>query len=327
MHTRWQPLLGFVILAAVYLIGAEPAAAPAFSEWNAPVLVPNVSSASSDEAPAVSKDGRSLYFGSNRPGGFGGQDLWVSQRPSAQDPWGPPINLGAAINTNGIENVPAFSADGHWMFFNSDRPGGTGLTDLWVSYRRHTHDDFDWEPPINLGPEINSPALDLGPSYFEGELEDGDAFILLFFGSTRPGGPGLGDLYESSRNPDGSFGPARLLPELSSPSTEQRPSIRRDGLEIYFFSNRPEGSGGFDLWVARRETLSQVWSTPENLGAVVNGSSNDLQPYIAPHGQELYFASNRPGGPGLNDLYVVTRTKAQNHGRTRERLEWRQASR
>lgn len=325
MRTRWKALLSLVMLVVMYLSGPGPAASAKFSAWSTPVLVSNVNSEFADEGPAISRNGRSLYFGSSRPGGHGGLDLWVSQRRSVRNPWGPPVNLGATVNTSAIENVPAFSPDGHWMFFNSDRAGGSGLADLCVSYRRNTRDDFSWGAPVNLGPQINSPAFDLGPSFLasgnheeddeEGEQEEeeneaeDDGLHLLFFGSNRPGGPGLSDLYVSSRNSDGSFGPPALLPELSSPFNDQRPSIRADGLEIFFFSNRPESAGGSDLWVATRDTLLQVWNTPENLGPVVNGPSNDIQPYVASRGQSLYFASNRPGGPGLTDLYVTTRSR------------------
>ena len=74
--------------------------------------------------PELSKDELSLYFSSNRPGPFGGEDVWVSQRASREDPWGPAVNLGAAINTEFNERAPALSRDGHWLFFASTRPGG-----------------------------------------------------------------------------------------------------------------------------------------------------------------------------------------------------------
>ena len=207
------------------------------------------------------------------------------------------------------------------MFFNSDRPGGYGSLDVWASYRRHIHDDFGWTPPINLGPNINTAGLDAGASYLLADDQDDEVkrddepdeekggLPLLFFGSDRPGGLGQVDLYVSTKESNGVFGPPTLLSELSSPSNDQRPSIRRDGLEIVFYSGRPGGVGGNDLWVSTRETLSQVWNTPVNLGSVVNSTANDFHPSISPDGQTLYFASDRPGGPGLMDLYMTTRTK------------------
>jgi Tol biopolymer transport system component len=317
--TRLKITLVLTSFALIAFPGRPPIAAPKFSEWSAPVIVPNVNSEFSEVGPGISRDGRSLYFGSDRPGGFGNVDLWVSQRARVTDPWGPPVNLGATINTAAAELVPAFSRDGHWMFFSSDRPGGHGGLDVWASFRRNVHDDFAWRTPVNLGANVNTSGLDAGASYFQtdnqdddGQAEDNeekDGLAMIFFNSDRPGGMGLVDLYVTTKNSNGTFGPPTLLSELNSPFNDQRPTIRSDGLEIFFFSNRPGGMGGADLWVATRETLDQVWSTPENLGPIVNGPSNDFHPFIASNGQTLYFASARPGGPGLNDLYMTTRTK------------------
>jgi hypothetical protein len=331
MGIRWKLLFAFVTIVVAYLSGAGPVAAPKFSDWGPPELVPNVNSAVDDFGPAISRDGRSLYFTSTRSGGFGLQDIWVSHRARVKDPWGTPVNLGPAINTTANEGVPAFSRDGHWIFFNSARPGGFGANDLWVSYRRHTHDDFGWGPPVNLGPNINSSFVEAGAGYFanrepdndddgdfdESADDDEDGVALLFFNSTRPPGSATNaELYVSPQHSDGSFGLPTLLSELNSPCNEQRPSIRSDGLEIFFFSNRPVAGGATcaidtDLWVATRDTLSQVWNTPENVGPVVNGASNEQQPYLSSDGRTLYFASNRPGGLGLLDLYMTTRNKGK----------------
>jgi Tol biopolymer transport system component len=268
-----------------------------------------VNSPFNDLGPGISKDGQSLYFSSDRPGGFGGADLWVTQRDSTTDSWGPAVNLGPTINTAAAELVPAFSRDGHWMYFNSDRPGGYGGLDVWASYRPNTHDDFGWTTPVNLGTNINRAGLDAGASYLANDDQDGDDGALLFFGSDRPGGLGLVDLYVSAKDSSGTFGPPTLLAELNSPSNDQRPTIRHDGLEIFFYSSRAGGIGANDLWVSTRETVNQIWSTPENLGPVVNSVANEFHPAISSDGQTLYLASSRPGGPGMNDLYMTTRTK------------------
>jgi hypothetical protein len=298
-----------ICLLIVVLPTSQPGAAPKFSNWGVPTnLGPTINSSFDDFGPAISKDGLSLYFTSNRPGGFGNSfDIWFSQRPTKDDAWGPPVNLGAVINTEASENVPALSRDGHWLFFNSSRAGGFGgAQDIWASWRVHTHDDFGWEPPINLGAGVNSVFVDVNPSYFE---NDKGGAPLLFFTSNRPGAAGF-DMYVSQLAPNGLFGPATLVPELSSPAQEQRPSVRFDGLEIFFHSDRP-GSVGNDLWVSTRGRVIDPWSTPVNLGPTVNTASSDQQPYIAADRQTLFMASNRPGGVGRLDLYVTTRTKSE----------------
>ena len=110
---------------AIILVWAFTASSRAqkYSDWSAPInLGPTVNSTSMDRGPAISKDGLSLYFASSRPDGFGGEDIYVSQRESQDSEWGPPANLGPIINTSFNESVPAFSRDGHLLFFSSNQP-------------------------------------------------------------------------------------------------------------------------------------------------------------------------------------------------------------
>jgi Tol biopolymer transport system component len=269
-------------------------------------LGPVVNSAGNDVGVAVSKDGLSLYFNSNRPGTLGQSDIYVSQRASVDDPWGAPVNLGPTINGTANDTTPAFSRDGHWMFFSSTRSGGYGATDVYASWREHVHDDFGWQTPVNLGPNINSASNDQQPAYFEND--DGGA-PQLFVSSDRPGGLGGTDLYQSELQPDGSWGPLTDITELNSTANEGRPSLSHDGLDIYFFSNRPGGQGGNDIWVATRGSVDAPWSTPVNLGPAVNTSANDQAPDISSDGETLFFCSDHAGGSGALDLWMSTRTK------------------
>ena len=295
------------------VMAQEPSAhAQKYSDWSTPInLGAAINSTASDQGPAISKDGLSLYFHSNRSGGVGGFDMYVSQRPSAADPWGSPMNLGPTVNTTFDEGNPAFSRDGHLLFFQSIRPGGLGGIDLWVSRREHTHDDFDWEPAVNLGPGVNSTADDNAPSYFENDELN---VVQLYFVSSRPGGFGGQDIYLSNQMLDGSFGPAALVSALSSPSTDSRPSIRHDGLEIFFQSNRPGSFGtALDLWVATRESALDDWSGVVNLGSAINTASIENNANLSSDRLTLFFSSDRPGGFGGLDLYMSTRTKLRGH--------------
>jgi hypothetical protein len=281
-------------------------AAPKFSNWTTPTnLGCQVNSTFGEQAPAISKDGLSLYFGANRPGGLGATDIWVSQRASVHNPWGPPLNLGAIVNTPGVDNVPALSRDGHLLFFNSDRVGTSGGAAIWASYRENPRDDFGWQTPVNLGPGVDSPGFELGAAFFEND-DVGAPF--LFFGRGLTG-PTDTDIYMSELQTNGTFGEAVLIPELSSAQADQRPSVRFDGLEMFLASDRVGSLGLNDLWVSTRESVFHPWRTPTNLGPTINGASGDTQPYIAADRLTLYFSSNRPGGCGGFDLYVTTRTK------------------
>ena len=300
MTTRLLLAAGGVVL----LLVSNPAAAPDYSEWSAPVnLGALVNSAAADAGVAVSKKGTSLYFNSNRLGGVGGNDIWVSQRDSPDDPWGLPVNLGAVVNAPGLDASPALSRDEHWLFFQSIRPGGLGGIDVWASYREHVHDDFGWQTPVNLL-LVNSASDETVGGYF---ANDGGR-PQLYISSNRPGGQGLQDVYVSEELLDGSFNIPSLVPELNSSLADPGAMIRFDGLEAFVYSTRP-GVGATDMWVARRASVLDAWSTPQNLGTPLNSTLIDQRPYIAADRKTLYFASDRPGGLGGLDLYVTTRGK------------------
>jgi len=296
-------------LAAIFLSGTAFAERK-YSDWGPAVSLGTandcgvINTAASETGPAISKDGLSLYFGSTRPGGVGNTDLYVARRTSPDAAWGVPANLGTVVNSSAIDNVPSLSRDGHWLFFNSSRPDGFGGVDIWVSYRAHVHDDFAWEEPRNLGPGVNSALFDAGASYFENE--DGSAPQLYF---NRGLATGVGnDIMVSELQADGTFGPATVVPGINSTTaSDQRASIRYDGLEMFFYSNR---DGTNDIWVTTRNSVNDAWSTPVKLGEQINtASTNEITPHISPDGLTLFFSSDRPGGCGGNDLYMSTRTR------------------
>jgi len=299
-----------------------------FGPWSTPRnLGAVVNTRFDDNHPAISKNGLSLYISSNRPGGVNGtgfQEIWVSQRASLDAPWGAPVNLDAfnsvpVINSIGsLTSVPSFSADGHQLFFGSTRPGGLGGSDLYVSRRTNKHDDFGWQEPVNLGPFINSPEDDTALTYFEDE-ETG--IISAYITTTRPGGPpgsaaGSFHIWVSTLGDDGSFGPAVLVPELSSSDGETRTAIRRDGLEFFLSTTRPNGRiGTNDIFVSTRDSTLDPWSTPVGLGRPVNYPGLVTgAPALSWDGTTLFFYStNRPDGFGGRDLYMTTRRKLGEH--------------
>ena len=297
-------------LAGISLVIAftmDSTAAQKFWDWSPPVnLGPVVNSGFQETFPVISKNGRSLYFSSSRPG-VGGLDIWVSQRANVDEPWGEPKILGSNVNTASNEDSAALSRDGHWLFFASNRPGGLGGLDLWVCWRAHTNDDFGWLPAVHLGEGINTAATDAGASFLE---NDDIGIPTLYFGSNRAGGLGQIDIYMSRLTPEGSWGPASLVSELSGPLQDIRPYIRRDGLEIVFNSNRPGGlAGSPDLWFSTRTAVDGIWQPPMNGGPAVNSETFDGFPSLSPDGRVLYFTSDRPGGSGATDIWMSTRSK------------------
>jgi beta-lactamase regulating signal transducer with metallopeptidase domain len=107
---------------------------------------------------------------------------------------------------------------------------------------------------------------------------------------------------------DFEFGaPVNLGPSINTSSGETLDCFSSDGLEMYLDSNRSGGYGGWDLWVAKRETIDDAWSTPVNLGPLVNSGSHDWTAYISADGLELYYSSGRSGGYGSWDIWVTRR--------------------
>ncbi|MDH5656987.1 MAG: hypothetical protein OEZ34_13820, partial [Spirochaetia bacterium] len=100
--------------------------------WTAPSHLNTVNSHFDDRMPAVSQDGNHLYFSSNRPGGYGGSDIWYSVRNVSTGVWEPAVNAGESVNSSYNEISPSVSEDG-MLFFSSDRPAGFGHYDLYYS--------------------------------------------------------------------------------------------------------------------------------------------------------------------------------------------------
>src|SRR5207237_8248408 len=111
-------------------------------------------------------------------------------------------------------------------------------------------DDFGCDTPVYLRLTVNSLFDEFRPSGFETEGTDD---LTFYFTSNRPGGLGGYDIYTTKTAPDGTFLPPAVVRELSSPADDQFPTVsRRDGLEIFFTSNRPGGLGNFDIWTAKQ---------------------------------------------------------------------------
>jgi Tol biopolymer transport system component len=306
-------------IALVLTVALAATAYPEFTDWSSPTnLGPPVNTTDVEQAPFLSKRGLSLYFGRVSADGFGGLDIWVSQRASTNSHWETPENLGPSVNTAAIENGPALSLDEHSLYFNSNRSGGFGGNDLYVSRRHNKRDPLGWESPVNLGSNINSSAEDTSPTFFEDEAT---GIITMYLDSNRPG-KGDSDIYASTILPDGTFTPAVLVEELSSSFSDRGPVVRRDGLEVFLQSDRPGPGrvGQIDLMVSTRATTSDPWSTPVYLGSIVNSPFIDGAPALSFDGTALYFHSTRNSpdatgpclpnlGPCVFDLYVAARAK------------------
>jgi hypothetical protein len=111
-----------------------------------------------ESTPSISADGKTLFFSSSRPGGFGGKDIWLT-RLNDKNKWTEPVNLGSVINTAGDEMSPFIHFDGKTLYFASDGRVGMGGFDLFVT---RMNDDSTWTEPKNLGYPINTYNDEMG---------------------------------------------------------------------------------------------------------------------------------------------------------------------
>jgi WD40-like Beta Propeller Repeat len=259
-----------------------------------------------DGCPIQSPDGLSLYMASNRPGGQGLLDIWVSNRESTGDPWGAPKNLGAPVNSAADDFCPTPVRGGGLFFVSREANAGScGLGDIYFTRNNPAK---GWTEPRNLGCAPGGPntALDeQGPSYVENEDDEG----FLYFSSSSAVVPG--DIYVSPRLSGWNFGgsvPAAGLNDVAA--NDIQPNVRKDGLEVVFSSNRAGGLGGQDIWIATRASFDAPWSTAVNAGAAINTAVGETRPSLSKNARQLLFG-RAPGPEGIGDIYVSTRT-AQN---------------
>ncbi|WP_411282273.1 TolB family protein [Gemmatimonas sp.] len=289
----------------------SPWAAPAlstaatWSAWSSAVPLSELNTPGATEGcPNVVRSGQVLYFASNRPGGYGALDLYVSYWESSAKQWGPALNLGPEINTAWNEQCPLVLQSGRRLVFVSNRPGGVGGLDLWITRQPNLRDAVSWETPSNLT-AANSSLNDFGPGSYE---ENGRT--VLYFNSNRLGGAGQQDIYVSTEQRDDSWSTAVPAMGLNTALQEEFPALTGNGLEIFFASNRPGTFGGLDLWHATRASTAAAWTTPVNLGPLVNGPLAEGRSSVSWNGTTLIFHSNRAGSV---DLFETTRSRSGPH--------------
>ncbi len=291
-------LIGTITGGGLVLAVAAGVAALGLGSWSTPVSVESIpgtsgslNTAALEGCPFVAQRGDVLYFASNREDGVD-LDIYASHR-TVDGGWGAPIYF-SEVNTAADEICPMAHRNGKTFLFISNRAGGQGGADI---YATRLHTTLGWSAPTNLGAPINSSGDEFSPSLTDTEL---------YFSSTRSGGLGGGDIYVAPFD-GAAFGVPVLAASLSSAANDFRPNVRRDGLEIFFDSNRAGGLGGLDIWTSTRASTWDPWSPPTNLGATVNSPVNDLRASLSWNGRTMYFGSVRAGGEGSMDLYAVFR--------------------
>lgn len=257
-------------------------------------------------AQYISADGHYLFFQrcDNRSiNGWegGGCDLYFSYTDSTGRGWVQPVPFGYTINTVKYEGMPSLSSDNRELFFVSDREGGYGGKDIWVSEFKNGL----WQLPQNLGPEINTPFDESAPYI----APDNNT---LYFTSNGLPGMGGNDIYMSRRNANGIWQqPVNLGYPINTEYEEVSFCISAGGAKGYMASDRPGGYGNMDLYEValphelRPEPFTYV------VGATYDSLSKDRITYAqiewddTVNGEPVYqFQSNRGDGSFMSAIPV-----------------------
>lgn len=197
----------------------------------------SINTASNEGAQNVSQDGRWLIFtGCNFPDGRGSCDLYLSEL--TPNGWSQPQNLGNSVNTEAWESAPSLSPDKHDLYFASNRAGGYGNSDIYVS---HLMPDGNWSEPENAGPQINTSGNESCP------FIHADNQTLYF---TSDGHPGYGgdDLFVARKKNGKWEEPANLGYPINTIENEGSLVVSADGGTAYYASDRSDSRGGLDLY-------------------------------------------------------------------------------
>jgi len=282
-----------ILTATLVVLSSEPAFAQ--KTWSdRAVNLEKLNSPYSDVAPIVSADGNTLYFTSDRPGGKGGQDFWVSRRVGGE--WGVPENI-SELNTSKNEGPDTITADGSTMYYTgcNRRPDGSDKCDIYVA---HKGPDGKWRPGENIGPPINT-------DYEEANATVSPDGNRLIFASDRPGGLGGYDLWISRRAPDGSWSePKNLGSPVNTSMWEGVAFWHSDGVTVYFSSNGHGGFGNADIFQTQLNPDGS-WAEPVNMGGLINSPYNDIYFSVPAAGDLAYFSSSAEEGFGREDLYAI----------------------
>lgn len=263
---------------------------------------PIINSEYPDFSPVISLDGNALFFTSRRirpdssnigvidpMAGLPYENIYVSykdRRGEWQQP--EPLNIDPLVGHLASVNV---SADGQTLFIYRDDDGDGNL------YQSDLVGE-QWTEPVRMGSDINSKAWETHGAI----TADGNTF---YFVSDRSGGLGGRDIYRVVRLPDGKWSKAQNLGNVvNTPYSEDAVFIHPDGRTLYFSSTGHNTMGGFDIFTTELQD-DGTWTTPVNIGYPLNTVDDDIYFVTSADGRLGYFSSDKIGGYGEKDIYIV----------------------
>ena len=197
----------------------------------------NVNTDDNEGASAMDAQGNFLFVTAcNRMDGYGSCDIYYSVKQN--NTWTAPQGIGKPVNTGAWEAQPSFSSDGSALYFASNRPGGFGGRDIWVSY---LDTNMKLSEPKNLGPNINTKYDDQCP-FIHADNQT------LYFTSNGWPGMGNGDIYISRKTDTGWTKAVNIGYPINTENDDNGMTVSFDGKTAFLSSSRAGGFGGLDLY-------------------------------------------------------------------------------
>jgi len=212
-------------------------------------------------------------------------------------------NLGSSVNSQYHEYGIAINADASVMMFTSRRPGNIGglidpiTNDFFEDIYMSEKTNGTWSHAQNLGPPVNDESHNACLSLSNDGME-----LFVFKGNERT----LGDIYTTNRYKGTWSKPKELGKHINTKYHESSASLSPDRRKLYFVSEKPEGYGGRDIYVAVWDSKKKEFGEPTNLGSVINTEYDEEGVFIHPDGKTLYFSSEGHNTMGDFDIFVST---------------------
>lgn len=211
-----------------------------------------------------------------------------------------PENMGAAVNSQYDEYLPALTADGKTLIFTRRMPRkatSTCNTPEEEDFYKSVFENGKWQKAQRMNEPLNSTDNE------GAQCVSQDGRIMIFTACERRDGAGRCDLYQCLWHGDKWSKPRNMGAPLNTGSWESQPSLSLDGKTLYFASDRKGGYGGIDIW--KSELREGRWSNPVNLGPTINTAGDETCPFIHFDNKTLYFASTGHVGMGGSDLFCA----------------------
>lgn len=304
MHSRFQILFFCIVLIADNTFSQNGRSTMNVKKDTVKITIKGLgkplNSPFADYAPVISADGLTMMFTSRRPvtpkeiqkGKPVMEHIYSASYDATKKKWSEGICLSDSINEPGRNNSAiALSNDGQTLFLYRDDDSGNG--DIYLS----TLKGKDWTRAVKLPSTINSTAHESSASL----SPDGNT---LYFVSDRKGGQGKRDIWYSKKDGNNQWEQAiNLGPMINTKEDEEGVFIHPDGKTLYFSSKGHESLGGYDICYSTY--VNDHWSPPRNLGKAINTIGDDVFLVITADGANGYYSTDKSGGIGEKDIYLV----------------------